>query len=420
MSLPRTPDVVAVRRVFVGLLVVGFGPLAVGTVPVADATDGDAGRFGFENGTYRVDPPETAEIELDASGGGFVRVILDSPGDHFTVELVIGVSQNRGENPVLLLDTGRVDASDPGEYLSVTNGTIHRIRVHENDIDGGDLPGGRYDIRAIHDGNRVSATLDVAPSIRFGFDSRLNRSDIERNPVRAITGETDLQPGERVQIRVTSTGQNAFRLENETVVGADGRFETAVDLSTVPAGASFDIVARHDGLTRARQPIRLFRDLPEPTDGRQTSNGITFAYEGDQLTLEPAPNQTLSGETRLEEGTVITIILRSPESHLHVTTTEVDSYGAFEVTVNLEHLDPRDDLVVSALSDGEASGAAPVVVDTGSLDAAETGTDLQLGGDGRSADADTDRSLAVGLVAITVGVLLAIVAGGLLLGIGRS
>lgn len=409
--------------VFVGVLVLGVWALAGGAFAVTD-TAADGGGFGFENDTYRVEPPGTAEIDLNATSGGIFRLRIESPGDRFDVEVVVGYPQGTPDDrdPTVFLDTGDVDADDPEEYLSVSIGTIHRITVHENEVEER-LPGGRYDVRVSHGGNRAAATLDVTPSVRFDFDSLLNRSDIERNPVRTITGETDFEPGARVQIRVTSTGEDAFRLVNETVVDGNGRFETSIDLSPVPAGASFDIVARHDDVTRARQPIRLFTDLPEPNDGRQTSDGITFAYEGDQLTLEAAPNQTLTGETTLADGAVITIILRSPESHLHVTTAEVDSYGAFDVTVDLGHLDSGDEIIVSALSDRDASGAAPVRLvepdETGSPNTVKTAMDMQLGeGDGTTSN--DDPNLTGGILAITVGVLLSILASGILLGVGRS
>lgn len=407
--------------VLAGILLVTTSVLVGGALAVGAETAQDSGGVEFESESYRVDPPETAAIGVDPGESGLFRVRIESPGDHFTVELVLGQSQRGpdGGTPTVFLDTGQVDAADPSTYLSAENATIHRITVHDHDVDG-DLPGGQYDLRAIQDGDRSSATLAVTPSVRFGFDSSLNRSALERQPVQTVSGKTDLPPGERVQIRVTSTGSASFRLENGAIVDEDGRFETAIDLGAVPAGANFDVVARHDNVTRARRSIRLFSDLPEPVEGRQTSNSVTFAYEGDQLTLAPGPNQTISGETTLPAGSVLTVILRSPDSHLAVLTTDVDEFGAFAVTADLGHVGPRDDVVVSALGPGNASGAAPVeIVGPGDSGGAPSGAAVQLdqSGDGVRPAGNSNR--VSGVVAIAIGVALSIAASTFLLGLRR-
>jgi len=421
MTLRQRYPLCVLGSVIVGVILVTTSVLVGGALAAGAGTAQDSGGVGFESETYRIDPPETAAIEMDPAESGLFRVRIESPGDHFTVELVLGQSQRGPDsgNPTVFLDTSRVDASDPSAYLSATNATIHRVTVHEHDVDG-DLPGGQYDLRAIHDGKQSAATLAVRPSVRFGFDSSLNRSALERQPVQPISGETDLQPGERVEIRVTSTGSASFRLENETVVESDGSFETTIDLGTVPAGASFDVVASHDGVTRARRSVRLFSDLPEPVGGRQAANGVTFAYEGDQLTLAPGPNQTISGETTLPEGAVLTVILRSPDSHLSAQTTEVDEFGAFAVTADLGHVGPRDDVVVSALGPGDARGAAPVeIVGSGNSSVAPGGVAVQLDESEDRVSPAENSNRASGVVAITVGVAFSIAASAFLLGLRR-
>jgi hypothetical protein len=420
MTLRQRSPLSVLGSVVVAVLLVTTSVLVGGALAVGADTAQDSGGVAFESETYRVDPPETAAIGVEPAESGLFRVRIESPGDHFTVELVLGQSQRGpdGGTPTVFLDTGQVDA-DPSASLSAENATIHRITVHEHDVDG-DLPGGQYDLRAIQDGERSSATLAVTPSVRFGFDSSVNRSALERQPVQTLSGETDLPPGERVQILVTSTGSASFRLENGAVVDEDGRFETTIDFGPVPAGANFDVVARHDNVTRARRSIRLFSDLPEPVDGRQTSNSITFAYEGDQLTLTPGANQTISGETTLPAGSVLTVILRSPDSHLAVLTTDVGEFGAFAVTADLGHVGPRDDVVVSALGPSNASGAAPVeIVGPGDSGGAPSGAAVQLDRSGDSVRPAGDSNRASGVVAIAIGVGFSIAASTFLLGLHR-
>lgn len=401
-------------------VVVG-GAVAAG----GSASDGNGDSFGFENETYEVEPPEAAEIGLNVPDGGVFSVLVEAPGDQFSIEVTAGYSpgESGGRNPILRLDAGNASSDDPGDYLSVSNARVHRITIHEHQVDEGGLPGGQYELRAIRGRDRSVATLDVSPSVSLTFEQDLNQTDVVRDPVRTITGETGLQPGEQLEIRVTSTGQDAFRIATSTVVAEDGTFEATVDLSPVPAGARFQVTAHHDGLTRARREVGLLGDLPEPVDGRQVSGGVTVVYGGDQLVLEAAPDQTITGETRLEEGDVVTILLRSPDSHLYVTTTEVDSYGTFDVTADLGGLQPRRDVVVSAIGGGDAGGAAPAVIvppDGGDGDSRQdTAGNVLLDESGDAAGgSDGGPRLATGVLAIALGLVLTIVASGLLLGLG--
>jgi len=401
--------------------------LAGGVIAGEDAgtatPDQERGEFGFGNDTYRVDPPDTAEVDLTVPDGGVFTVIVASPGDHFTVEVTAGApaSGDDAGRPTVRLDTGNVSAGDPAEYLSVANATVHRITVHQQDVEARGVPGGQYDLRAVRGDERASATLRVSPTVSVAFETRPRHTDLERDPVRTITGETELSPGERIEVRITSTGRDAFRIRSEAVVGEDGRFETAVDLAPIPPGASFDVTAHHDGVTRARQAVDPLGDLPEPIDGRQVSDGVTFAYEGDQLSLEAATNQTITGETTLPGGEVVTIILRSPESHLVLTTAKVDRFGNFEVTADLTGLTPRNDVIVSAVSDGGASGAAPARIvrpaTPGGVDDPDPGELLLDDQGGSDAAAARDPRLVPGIVAVGVGVVLSLVGSGLLLGL---
>lgn len=416
-----------VVAVFVGSLVVGAaaGTAADGpgsaALPVAQSTVDDG--FGFGNDSYRVDPPETAEIDLTIPDGGVFSVVVEAPDDHFAVELTAGAPSGGGR-PTVRLDTGNVTADDPREYLSIENATVLRMAVHEHDLDGDPLPGGEYQLRVVRGSDRAAATLGVAPRVTVEFESQLNRSDLERDPVRTVAGETGLDPGESVGIRVTATGPNAFRITSDAVVAADGSFETAVDLGPVPAGASFEVTVHHDGLARARHAVDLLGDLPEPVDGHQVSNGITFAYESDRLTLEAAANQSITGETDLAEGAVVAIVLRSPESHLHVVTTTVDRHGTFAVIADLDGLQPRTDVVVSAVGGGGARGAAPAALVAPGEDEGDqpggTGEVLLDDPGGPDDSSDHSPSLVGGLLALALGAILSVVANALLLGIDRS
>jgi len=416
----------AVRTAGAGVLLITLAAGASVAVALGGGVAADESaqeEFGFDKESYGVAPPDTAEVGLAVPDGGVFSVIVDAPGEQFSVEVTAGYSPDDadGENPVVLLDTGNVSSDEPDDYLSVTNARVHRITVHEHDIEDGDLPGGQYELRAIRGPDRSVATLDVAPTVSLGFERELSQSDVVRDPVRTVAGETGLAPGEELEIRITSTGRDSFRIVSGAVVAEDGTFETTVDLGPVPAGAGFEVTAHHDGVTRARREVRLLGDLPAPVGGRQVSDGITFAYGGDQLRLDAAAGQAISGETDLGEGEPITVVLRSPESHLRVVTAEVDRYGTFEVTADLGGLQPRSDVIVSAVGDG-VSGAAPVaIVDPDTADRGDTTGTVLLDEPGDAGPTpDAGPHLATGALAIALGVVLSVVASGLLLGVDRS
>lgn len=76
------------------------------------------------------------------------------------------------------------------------------------------------------------------------------------------------------------------------------------------------------------------------TDGEGTPDAAEtprFVHEGDRLTLEPAPEQTIHGVTDLENGTALTVRLRSSgeDPFLRSDAATVDGSGAFEASFDV-------------------------------------------------------------------------------------
>ena len=62
-----------------------------------------------------------------------------------------------------------------------------------------------------------------------------------------------------------------------------------------------------------------------------------FTYDGERLTLEPAPEQSIRGETDLDADTELSVRLRSSGENpfLKSATATVEDDGAFEATFDM-------------------------------------------------------------------------------------
>ena len=81
-----------------------------------------------------------------------------------------------------------------------------------------------------------------------------------------------------------------------------------------------------------------------------------LVYDGERLTVESAPEQTIHGETDLDAGTELAVRLRSTGENpfLTSTTATVDDDGAFEATVDTSHVRPGTTFEVVVLRNGTA------------------------------------------------------------------
>jgi PGF-CTERM protein len=84
------------------------------------------------------------------------------------------------------------------------------------------------------------------------------------DPNATVTGETSLDPGSNLTVRLRSTGESPFLLTDETAVREDGRFTATFDLSEMPDGANATLTVRADGERLAEIPARLVAE-PTPT-----------------------------------------------------------------------------------------------------------------------------------------------------------
>lgn len=429
-ALQQSTAVVSSTPLLVALLV-----LAVSTVPVAvpvaadDPATNETPPVEIDNAPLSVEPPETAGIEVSAPEGEPLTFEIESVGDdRFAVEAT--VDEHDGD-ATMVLDTGNVTADDPSVYLSASGGELRNVTVHANEIEDLDrelLPGGMYDLQVTTPDALYHSTLEVMPAVRFTEKPVLNDSDLEADPEQTFAGHTDLDPGAELLVRATSRSEESFLISNETVVEDDGSFEATLDMSIAPSEAHYEVIAHHDGIAKG-MTIGTVRE--DAQDEGAESRGLTLVYEGEQLELEAAPDQRVTGEADLDAGEPVTVRLQSNDETAFILSeeTEVDDHGAFEATFDLDEVPPGTEFTGEARSSGAdpaVSGSAPGVVvetddvaDSGDEERDETddgAPETQIDDGDPGADSD-DRDLLLGFGTLAGGAALAVVAIALLSGL---
>lgn len=415
-------------RLAIALIVLALGA-AVLAVPVAadDASNSSErdDEFRIADIPDKVEPPEKVEINVQNADSDVLDFEINASDEHFHLE---GEVHNVNENATILLDTGNVSADDPSAYLSATGAELRNISVHANEVDG-NLPGGSYHIYADDNGVIRHAFLQAAPLATFDMDWRLNRSEIDDDPIRTVSGTTGLEPGSTMQIQLETSDDESFRLEKEAVVDEDGRFEAAFDLSALPETEFLRVKAKHDGVTKGTKVISV--DEYDPEDrilSEQNGDGIAIAYPGDRLELEAAPDQRITGEADLEEGETVDVLLEAVDySFLHGTQAEVDERGTFEATVNLSKAEPGTNYTVKveSVNESDVQASAPGVIvepteaNASNGTAGDTRSDLNLNDDESDESVLGAPSSAWGVGALVAGTALSVAGIGVLVGFGR-
>lgn len=88
-------------------------------------------------------------------------------------------------------------------------------------------------------------TADAAEPPRFVHEGE--QLTVEPAEGQTIRGETELDAGTELQIRLRSTGENPFLKSATATVEDDGTFEATYDMSGIDDGTTFDVVVHRDG-----------------------------------------------------------------------------------------------------------------------------------------------------------------------------
>jgi len=302
-----------------------------------------------QNATVRGESDLAPGTELDVrlvsstTPSPFVRTATATVGDDGAFEATFDLRTVAESTPV------NVTAVRDGERLAFVNGTVTVVDhapVTDTDDGGGE------------DGTSVAYEGE-----------RLTRSAV---PNATISGETDLEAGTELQIRVVSSGSSPFIRTVESTVSDGGAFEAAVDLVGVANGTGFDVSVRRGDETLARAPGIVIGgrnevDLVDPEDGNWTRVApdeapenrwnTSIVHEGDSLALDAATDQRIRGETDLAPGTKLEVRVRSAGSSPFLLTAEatVSEEGTFEASVDLSGVDAGTTVDVVVRHDGETA-----------------------------------------------------------------
>ena len=100
------------------------------------------------------------------------------------------------------------------------------------------------------------------------------------------------------------------------------------------------------------------------SDAPAAPNG-SIDYDGERLVVEQASDQRIAGETTLENGSQVTLRIRSTDSSnpfLRQTVATVDETGSFTAAVDFGNVDRGTEFSVSVQYDGTELATAPGVV----------------------------------------------------------
>ncbi|WP_135827463.1 BGTF surface domain-containing protein [Halorussus halobius] len=96
----------------------------------------------------------------------------------------------------------------------------------------------------------------------------------------------------------------------------------------------------------------------------QWSNNTTIVSDGDEPTLQSAPDQTIRGETSVDPDTEVVVVLEGPTFYKSATTTVTDR-GTFAASFDLSSLSSGVTVGVSAKTDPANGSGTKLVATTG-------------------------------------------------------
>jgi hypothetical protein len=357
------------------VLVAAVAAVSAGGVPLGDAQTGPAATDApAGNGTTI--HHEGVRLALDGAPNQTVTGVSDlKPGTDVAVRVV----SDDATSPFIVSRTTTVDEDGAFSAAFDLSGVSEDTSAWATVVrDGAEL---------VNVSARVTAVESATPADDSGADAesgsafahegdRLTLAALENETVR---GETNLSPGTDVTLRLSSTsGGSPFVVQRSTAVAEDGTFAVEVDLVGVANGTTLEAIAHHDGAEVASTQgvvIGGKNDI-SPTDANEgnwtkvpvndtspvaaQNHSTTLDYEGDALTLESAPEQSIAGETNLSAGAEVALRLTSTGASpfLKSATATVTEDGRFSTAVNTSAVAPGSTFDVTVRHDGDTIALA--------------------------------------------------------------
>jgi len=160
-------------------------------------------------------------------------------------------------------------------------------------------------------------------------------------PGQTVSGQTDLDAGTTLDVRLTSTdASNPFLQTREATVAENGSFATRLDLGAVSPGATATLTVRHNDSVLASESVAVVPcddDCEPNTESGDRQSGTTVDREGETLTLVSGTASKISGQSDLEPGTELELLVESTNvtrPFLIRESTNVTDNGTFATTVD--------------------------------------------------------------------------------------
>lgn len=330
------------------------------TTETPDSANATTIDHGGEHLSLRGASGQTVSGETDLAPGTelSIRVLSDDAANPFIVQQTTTVADGG-------TFAATVDLADVSEDASAWATVVHDDAEVANVSARVTAVEGATGTDA-HDGSTESAN-----GTAFVFDGeRLTLAALENETVR---GETALDPGTDLTVRLTGSGSSPFLLQETATVTDDGTFAATVDLVGVDNGTEFTATVRHDDeavaeaeglvvggkndVSSTNESAGNWTAVSQNETERDTDSAFntTLDYDGEALTLDSAPNQTVGGETELATGSNVTVRLTSTgaDPFLRSATATVTEDGRFETEFNTSTVASGTPFEVTVHHDGD-------------------------------------------------------------------
>lgn len=207
-------------------------------------------------------------------------------------------------------------------------------------------------------GTATAGLTAVAPAAADSHGAHFSNGGqqlwLEAAEESVLEGQTQFADGVPLRVRLRSDGDSPFIKSTETTVREEGQFRVSFDLTDISVGTSVTATANWYDITIAQTTGRVVAADPS----------IDLTYEGDELTLAPETDQTVTGTTSLPAGEPLVVRAKSDGQNPFIKSDDptVDSDGSFTATLDLSGIDPETDFSVVVLYAGTQRASADGVV----------------------------------------------------------
>ncbi|WP_436925265.1 BGTF surface domain-containing protein [Halosimplex amylolyticum] len=367
------------------------------TAPLAGVVtaDGAAATPSFEESIYTVHQGETAEITINTTGADDTARLTVGDAAETNFEVRATVTDADGDGTVTVrFDTGAVHESGLESSLTVAGDDAIDNRTEVAGVEE-PLDPASYDL-SLGDPDDPPSIASLAILADDGADegdetpsdgtatpkpthegTTLDTTDGEVRVAPAteqtISGETTLDPGTTVSIRVTSASSSSpFLMTVETTVDDDGTFAGTFDFSGMSSGTPFDVTVRGDDRTLARGTGQVTDCETDCPTGTATSGGA----DGETATPTPLDTDEIQVRdiARVDQGDVarfpvtfgdadaLTVTIGDEEAVNYETTAVIRDTNDDGRAVVVFRTNATDDADRPALAVAEAGETRPANV----------------------------------------------------------